>query len=85
MGAAASTVAMGELGKLLDALKVAATRTDFKKGTNPPGVNVGAIGAAVVTRLRGLSEAELALLSDTNEFHRKNGLEVPDHPGIAAV
>jgi hypothetical protein len=84
VGAAASTVAAGELGKLLNAIKDSNARGAFKNnGTAPGGVTLGSIPQAVITKLRSLSDAELSLLSELNTFLLSEGLNCG--PGIAAV
>lgn len=85
MGASASTVAMGELGKLLNVLKTAAGRTAFKANGTAAGVNLGAIPGPVVANLRGMSDGELKLVADLNTLHLENGLACGATAGIGAV
>jgi hypothetical protein len=74
-----------ELGKLLNALGTAATRTTFRNGQPVAGVNLAAIPASMVTHLRGLSDAELKAVAATNTVSLQDGLALPGHPGIGAV
>jgi hypothetical protein len=74
-----------ELGKLLQALQVAANRTAFRNGQAVPGVNLGAIPAPVINKLRGCSDGELKLLSDLNVLNLANGLVCGGAVGIGAV
>lgn len=86
MGNAVAGDKFDELGKLLQALGTAATRTAFKNnGTAPAGVNLAAIPAPVVTKLRGLSDDCLRLVGEINEVSRNNGLACGGHAGIGAV